>query len=201
MPQILTIDFDITMGPSIELYNDIIGDNKGIDTVIKQYPLLEYTLTGDLFIYEALTRQLLHFFKQLDSNDVYFIREHQTTVQLLKDIDNFTLINIDHHHDLGYTNSLKIYRPDCGNWVKYLQEQQKIDNYIWFNNANSDYPKDKRYLNYSLNIKEVDFRQIGKIDKLIICNSPQWVPPNLQALFMSWVGLAEEYYGTSYRII
>ena len=35
MNQILTIDFDIIMSPSIQLYNDLIGDQKGVNKIIK----------------------------------------------------------------------------------------------------------------------------------------------------------------------
>ena len=68
MSVILTIDFDIVMAPSIGLYNDIIGDQKGVDKIIKQYPLMEYTFTADFFIYEAVTRALMNLFKKVPAN-------------------------------------------------------------------------------------------------------------------------------------
>ena len=207
LQKILTIDFDIVMGPSIQLYNDIINDNKGIDKIIKQYPLLEYTLTGDFFVYEALTRELVKFFKNLSAKDICFIREHHSIINELKSVDEYILYNVDHHHDLGYNTTRptsKIIRPDCGNWVKYLYDQGKIKEYVWICNENSDFPMnglEKTYLKDWAYIKETDFRNFKDINKLIICNSPQWVPPNFQALFMSWIGLAEEYYETEYKVI
>ena len=207
MYQVLTIDFDIIMGPSIQLYNDIIGDNKGIDKVIKQYPLLEYTLTGDMFVYEALTRELMKLYRQLTPSDIYFTREHQTAVRILEPLEKFKLYNIDHHHDLGYNRTMptsKIIRPECGNWVKYLYDKGKIEKYIWICNNNSDFPSNglgKLYLEDSVEIRETDFSLIGKVDKLIICNSPQWIPPNIQALYMTWVGIAEEYFCEDFKIL
>lgn len=206
MSAILTIDFDIIMSPSIQLYNDLVGDNKGVNKIIKQYPLLEYTMTADFFIYEAITRELVKLFKRIPSNDVYFISEHHNLIPLVKDINKFSLFNIDHHHDLGYnktTPTTKILRPECGNWVKYLGDKEKLNKYIWVCNDNSDMPPSnlhKAYLTEPINIKEFNFDSIQDIRKLIICNSPQWIPANIQALFMAWIGIAEEYYGRDFKI-
>ena len=62
---------------------------------------------------------------------------------MVKDIDRFQLFNIDHHHDIGYnktTVATKIIRPECGNWVKYLGDKDKLSEYIWICNDNSDIP-------------------------------------------------------------
>lgn len=207
MSQILTIDFDIIMSPSIQLYNDLIGDQKGVNKIIKNYPLLEYTLTGDFFIYEVITRGLIQLFKKINSENIFFISEHQTLVKLTEDMDKFDLINIDHHHDLGYNKIIpttKIIRPDCGNWAKYLSDKGKINSYIWVCNDNSDMPSNsmsKAYINETIGLELINFSAIDNIDRLIICNSPQWIPPNIQALFMSWVGIAEEFYGKSFNIL
>lgn len=207
MSKILTIDFDVIMAPSIELYNDIIGDNKGIDKVIKQYPLLEYTLTADLYVYEILTRELIKLFKYLPAEKVCFVKEHQDLIKCVDEYESFTLFNIDHHHDIGYNRTMpttKVLRPECGNWVKWLKDKGRIDSYYWACNNNSAMPTgglSKMYLTDSVEIKEFDFGVLADIDKLIICNSPQWVPPNIQALYMTWVGMAEEYYGKTFKIL
>ena len=98
----------------------------------------------------------------------------------------------------------KILRPECGNWVKYLSDKNRINEYIWVCNDNSDMPTaslHKSYLTEPINIKEFNFDSVRDVQKLIICNSPQWIPANIQALFMSWVGIAEEYYGKDFKII
>lgn len=207
MSAILTIDFDIIMSPSIQLYNDLIGDQKSVNKIIKQYPLLEYTMTADFFIYEAITRELVKLFKRLPAEKVYFIKEHQTLLQLVKDIDKFQLFNVDHHHDIGYNKTkaaTKIIKPECGNWVKYLGDKGKLNEYIWICNDNSDMPASdlhKIYLTEPINVKEFNFDSVQDIDKLIICNSPQWIPANIQALFMAWLGIAEEFYDKSFNLI
>lgn len=202
MLRILTIDFDIIMAPSIQLYNDIIRDNKGIDKIIQQYPLLEYTLSGDFFIYELLTGQLIKIIKQIKSEDISFIREHQQIIKLLDEKEKIELINIDHHHDLGYEGlSKKIIFPNCGNWVKYLIDKDLVESYIWVHNDNSDFPNNKIFINEEYNINDFDFSRLINIDKLIICNSPQWVPPNFQALFTSWIGIVENFFERNYNLL
>lgn len=206
MSTVLTIDFDIIMSPSIQLYNDLIGDRKGVNKIIKQYPLMEYIMAPDFFIYENLTRELVRLFKRLPTDKVFFISEHDSVISLTKDLKEFKLVNIDHHHDIGYdktTATTKILYPDCGNWVKYLSDKGKITEYVWVNNSNSDKPNDsllRAYLGAFLEIKEFDFESIQDIDRLIICNSPQWIPPNSQALYMAWVGIAEEFYERNFKI-
>ena len=207
MSNVLTIDFDLIMAPSIELYNDIIGDEEGINEVIQKYPLLEYTLTADFFIYEALTRGLMILFKKIPADNVYFISNHQDIIPIVGDLEKFSLINIDHHHDIAYGSTKPtsfIRQAECGNWVKYLSDLGKIKEYIWIHNKNSIMPKigfSKPYLYEDLEIQTIDFNKFENIDKLVICNSPHWVPPNVQALFMTWIGIAEEYYGKNFEIL
>lgn len=202
MEKILTIDFDIIMAPSIELYNDLVGDNKGVNDIIQKYPLLEYTLSGDFFIYELLTGQLIKLFKNIPPENIHFIREHHQLIKFVNNKEKINLINIDHHHDLGYEKlSKKILLPNCGNWVKYLYEKDLLESYIWIHNSDSVMPNSKIIINNDYNLKDYNFQDLDKIDKLIICNSPQWLPTNFQALFTSWIGIAENYFERNFDIL
>lgn len=206
MSKILTVDFDIIMSSTIELYNDVIGEFRSMDKILKEYPKIESILEADLFIYSELTRYLLYLFKRLSPDKVYFISEHQKIVPIIKDDKDIDLINIDHHHDIGYdgtTINTKILIPHCGNWVKYLTDLNKIKSYFWIHDNKSLAPQNnlnKGYLTESMNIRTCNLYSLGEIDKLIICNSPQWIPPNIQALFVTWIGIAEEYYGRDFKI-
>ena len=68
---ILTIDFDIIMAPSIQLYNDIIkGNNEWtIENMTEIYPLLNY-VEADFEIYQKLTNFFLSSF--YNQNENYF---------------------------------------------------------------------------------------------------------------------------------
>lgn len=206
MNNILTIDFDIIMKPSIQLYNDLIGDSKSINKVLRQYPSLEYCLSSDLNIYEYLTRFIILNIKKMNKNSVHFIREHNTAIPIIEKYDECVLYNIDHHHDLGYniTASTKIFKPDCGNWVKYLMDKQKVKKYIWIHNDNSNMPSstlfEMKYINTKIELSNFSPLEYltENMDELIICNSPQWIPNSLQPLFMTWMTICEEYYQTNY---
>lgn len=197
---IVTIDFDIIMKPSIQLYNDLVGSNKKIDKIIKEYPSLEYCLSADLYIYEYLTRFLVSMFPRLRREQINFIKSHEEIIKLVEKDEPFHLLNIDHHHDLGYENvrpNTKIFRPGCGDWAKYLIDNKKILSYAWAHNNNSDFPStsmmsyiNEHYILYDFNLDRIPVQ----IDKLIICNSPQWIPNNIQPLFYTWESICEEWY-------
>lgn len=194
MNKILTIDFDIIMSPSINLYNDLINDRRTIDAIVKEYPALEYCLKADLYIYEFLTRIIGKVFNKINKNDVYFISEHHNIVKLIQEKE-IILYNIDHHHDLGYSevSNLKS-KPNCGNWVKFLWNQGKIKEYYWFHNSNSELPyrqKDKEIVTKESELSEINSEMFADFDKIILCNSPQWIPVEYQSLFQLWIGMAE----------
>lgn len=207
MTEVLTIDFDIIMKPSIEIYNDLIGDSKDIQSIIKQNPGIEYCLPPDLSIYGAITRLIMRFIKQLNEDDVYFIREHQHICDIIKGLDKCNLINIDHHHDIGYSGvsiNSAVRMPECGNWVKYLTDLGKINEYTWINNSNSMFPNKymgNRYITNGSTIDRFMPDEKYKPDKLIICLSLQWIPSSMLPLFYTWMGICEEYYNKEFNFL
>lgn len=98
METILTIDFDIIMWPSIELYNHFVnGDDDNMWDIETDFPLLQYA-NADLELYYKLTNFLLKY-KEKNIKFI-FINSHD---EILKYINSpSTMVNIDHHHDLGY---------------------------------------------------------------------------------------------------
>lgn len=203
MNKILTIDFDIIMSPSINLYNDLINDRRTIDAIVKEYPALEYCLKADLYIYEFLTRIIGKVLDKVDKNCVYFISEHHKAVKLIPE-GKVILYNVDHHHDLSYDeiSNLKS-KPNCGNWIKYLWEQRKIKEYHWIHNVNSELPyrqKDKKIITKDYKINDINFELFAEVNKVILCNSPQWIPVEYQSLFYLWRDMAELLKGRRYQI-
>ena len=131
---IVTIDFDIIMGPSIGLYNNLINSETRASDLIKDFPYLNCA-NADLNTYEFLTRYYINVLKKLDKSKIYFIKSHEQVVPLVSKNRDANLINIDHHHDLGYSD--KEEPLNCGNWAKILKDEGKIKDYIWLNNGNS----------------------------------------------------------------
>lgn len=204
--KIWTIDFDIIMAPSIELYNDLIEDRKDIQSVIRMYPGLEYCLPADLAIYNGITMNIMALLKQLSSNDVYFVREHQDICKVVEDLDEFDLVNVDHHHDVGYgagaTVSNKVRRPESGNWVKYLKEQSKLKEYTWIHDARAVRPSlnlSKAFIDNEIGLEQ--YAGKFKADKLILCQSPQWIPASYLHLYYTWMSICEEYYGKQFKFV
>lgn len=202
---IVTIDFDIIMRPSIELYNDYIGDTVNITDVINDYPLLGMA-NADLNIYEYLTRYLVKVFKKLDKKKIYFVHSHEMVVPLVSKYKDINLVNIDHHHDLGYGEKTTAYgMASCGNWAKKLLDLRLLSSYTWVSNPESSMLpeefQDREYIQDVL-LEDYSLDELAdKTDMLIICESFDWIPPQFRPLYFAWVGIYEEFTGSQYPMI
>lgn len=209
MKNIVTIDFDIIMGPSIEGYNDLITDQISLELLANKFPFYNYA-EADLYVYEYLTRYLTEIVTHTDDkNKIKFITSHDLMYHICKnEQEPFNLINIDHHHDINYNDNWDkpIVDVDTGNWVKRLFDMGKINRYIWVANTNSAmYNVEKcPYENkISVNLlKEYDLEQlVANTDMLVFCFSPEYIPPVYKPLFLTWRAIAEEIMNTDYLII
>ena len=128
---IVSIDFDIIMAPSIEFYNNMVRTRSLFND-----PLLQ-VCNADLEHYRRLTDWLI---KNKKNDNVVIIKSHERIVNHISGPED-VIINIDHHHDLGYdfhTNEEdKITKINCGNWAEYLLSNNLIKKYVWINNENS----------------------------------------------------------------
>ena len=192
--KIVTIDFDIIMRPSIESYNYFINEEGcGIDQLEEEFVHFQ-NCQADLSIYKLLTDFILN----VESEKIFFISSHKDILQFVNDSVN--LINIDHHHDLGYSNEShsEVFEISCGNWVEQLYREDKLKSYTWIHNQNSlpligdqakidndlilsDENEMKKYLN---NLAQ-------HTDSLIICSSFPWVPSIYRPLFDTWHSICE----------
>lgn len=190
METIITIDFDIIMWPSIELYNNFInGDIDNMRNITQQMPLLNYA-NADLELYKKLTNYLLKL-KEQNVNFV-FINSHE---QILNEISNkCNLINIDHHHDLGYgISQWKDKIIACGNWAYWAIQKDLIKSYIWLHDPMST--KISIDENYSISekasistniIMEMKLNEFIIPSKIIICSSYSWIPIHIRPLYELW---------------
>lgn len=199
MKKILSIDFDIIMAPCIEIYNNMVPSLDWRE--LEKIPQLK-VLTADLIHYNRLTKYLIKLSNYIDKENIFFIENHAQIINYLKDDDQIDLINIDHHHDIGYFHKdNENDKLNCGNWVGYLLDNNILSSYTWICNENSiDYkenkiiPYDKRYL------FKLDLDTIPIPDKLIICLSEPWVPPNFRELFFVWIEIYNKIYNTAFKI-
>lgn len=194
---VVSIDFDIIMAPSIELYGSF-GQKQ---------PYEDYYMNlfnADLVIYNKITNWLLNNVPNLNETDIYFIESHEQIINFLPKDDNIALFNIDHHHDLGYKSPKDLDEEDlsldCGNWGLYLLKNNLITNYTWIKNSNSS----KSFYNkYSYNSKcfyDFDLNKL-KPNKIIICLSAPWVPEQYYPLFNLWIDMISKIKNTNYYLI
>lgn len=185
--KVVTIDFDIIMEPSIIFYNHIVPSARWEDLYKNAIPNL---FTADLIHYERLTKWVINMFHSLPAENVQFIYSHDMAYELLKDYDNIELINIDHHHDYGYDKGDNS-KVTCANWVKYLAQENHLASYLWVNNESSDVHPNATIDSQCL--KKTNLSTLNP-DILIICLSPEWVPPHIRPLFDLWTDFYEQQY-------
>jgi len=187
MKKYLTIDFDIIMHPCIELYNDY---DETADEFLINYPFLNL-LPADLELYEQLT----NFLYSQKNKDFYFMEDHHEFVKLTQNDGPFELINIDHHHDLGYGDNYRwtipVKQVNDGNWVHKLWNLNRITKYTWIKDDKSQDPpaQSKKYLTEKHFISNVNLEDYKDCQKIFISHSPIWIPSEYEPLYNIWVEL------------
>ena len=201
MKQVVTIDFDIIMAPSIELYNDRIGPHeRDVEEVIRKFPCLN-GMTANLDTFRIVT----HFISRVDPSKISFITQHREMRDFIKEFDEpVELINIDHHHDICYHPIAddKWDSVGCGNWVKYLFMNNMIDKYVHIGDKLSamPFPEDQHLVTEFLDINENSLDHlVDEIDELCICLSPAWVPSQYHGLFEAWATALGVMKNTKYK--
>lgn len=187
MKTITTIDFDIIMEPSIELYNDLLGEYYTDATNVKQVFSFVGQLPANLELYKKLTL----FISKIDKEKIHWIENHH---EILSDInEKINLINIDHHHDINYDEDewkVLTRKPNEGNWVKRLYELRFINKYIWLKDYESidlDKEYQSKYISELHFFEDYDLNKlIEETDELFICSSYDWIPEEYHSLFELW---------------
>lgn len=209
MKNIVTIDFDIIMGPSIDGYNDMVGSEMPLKYLANKFPYFGMA-EPDLYVYEYVTRYLTEILTHIDNKDkIKFISTHDLMYHICKnEKEKFNLINIDHHHDINYRDSWDqpIIEIDEGNWVKRLFDMNKINRYVWVGNSNSIlFDLNQCPFKDRINMEVLRDYDLGKLaantDELICCFSAAYIPPLYEPLFLTWRAIAEEIMNTDYLII
>lgn len=197
MKNILSIDFDIIMEPSIQFYNNMthitwneIGKGNNYVDI----------LTANYDTYHKLTKYLLSLTKKLPKEHIHFIYDHHHIVSMLDENEQYNVVNIDHHHDKGYPQREQediLSQPlNCGNWVRFVPNLNK---YTWIKNPNSISVIGENIESVpGLNIANYPLETLTIPDEVFICFSVPWIPPNHQSLFYLWMDLLNEIYHTHF---
>lgn len=200
---ILSIDFDICMWKDIELYNSLVNSFNTVDNVIKDYPLLQ-GVRFDADIYNRLTGLIVKIARRLPVNKIHFISTHEDIVPLFQNGKcNNEVINIDHHHDLGYSQAPdKWNSAGCANWVKFLYQNNMIEKYTHIGDSLSvrPFPEDAPLVTEFIDINSNGIDHLVDIvDELCICLSPAWVPQQYHGLFEAWATTLSVIKNTKYK--
>ena len=205
---IVTIDFDIIMGPSIEGYNDIINDEIGMTQLCEKFPYFN-NAKPDLYVYEYLTRFLVEASKKIPAENFYFISTHDLMYHICDKLnEEVEITNFDHHHDILYNGDFKdpTLIVDAGNWVKALFDIGKLKEYTWIGNVNSvmydskECPFENKIYRYIL--KDFPMGDLANnTDMVVCCFSENYVPEIYQPLFLVWRAIIEEQFNKDYLII
>ena len=200
----MTIDFDIIMGPCILFYNHLVPQSKWED--LNTYEIAN-SLHADYGIYFKLTSYLCNLLKKLKSDQIVFVTGHDQVLNFIDKNEKYNIINIDHHHDLGYgNNAQKGYELNCANWVKHMMDNNQCSSYMWFRNQDSE-------LNGGVDQTDVtslctdilltmatNLDGLATPDLLCIVTSPQWVPPKFLYLLDCWLTMCESFYGHEFEL-
>lgn len=196
MTNITTIDFDIMMAPSIQMYNnmtDIPWENRR--NISPHFNLL--TLDG--VHYQKITSYILGLTKALKAEQIVIIENHEQILDVIPTDDRIALTNIDHHHDIEYDSDTDD-KITSGNWVKQLYLRNQCQSYFWIRNGNSSMPveKNEHYLTSHIDLREYDLNKLMPPDVLVLCLSQPWVPPEYQPLFFTWLDMLNRIYDTHF---
>lgn len=193
MINILSLDIDWIMEPSIQIYNNLINEDSPVEQYNLDIKAPGAILNSDLNKYLQLNRLLFSKQCKVQLQDICITKTHKDIVKAIdcwKINESFSIYNIDHHHDCGYPDTAgdeKYYnRCTCGNWVTYIALNNKMfKHYVWINNINSNTYIDpwatKRLPKMSVS-DDINYLSNIKFDKVFICTSPGWIPTNIEPL-------------------
>lgn len=198
---ILSIDFDWIMQPTIRAYNDLsygynrLGPAEIWDNIFSAMP--GFNPQCDLNYFTDLYFLLKRYLKNLNVEDVYIGMNHDELYKFMEQLGakKYSVYNIDHHHDLGYRleeQALSDQPLTMANWATKAHENLNMYKYTWIHNTNSGVPE---YIPETLkytHTTDLNILDGVRIDKIFICPSWEWVPLKYQNLFAILVSLFDD---------
>lgn len=217
---VLSIDMDYIMGPCIELYNSIIGQDpydryspEDFWAKLNEFLNIEQFLTYDeeklLFLIKIFSKAL----SIVPAENILFATEHDMILNLLCGSERnagetFEIYNLDHHHDIYYgvrqkEEAERFSFASPANWVYYLGSNRKIEEYHWLRNKNSaEFPfEEQKELYFPVSL-DTSYEEIEKVrfDYIFVCMSKKYYPPRFQQYFDMLVLIAEGVKGVAFDV-
>ena len=152
------------------------------------------------------------FFYNVDNaKKILFGKHHHQILTDLVDHNNIVIHNIDNHHDICDQDwqlpKIKDGNGYHGCWVGSLMYENKLREYYWYNNSDSEplmldhfgaqliTEKGIKYVvNDKLNIPSMDY------DLIFVCHSPDYIPPAFHSLYESYLDCCAILYGSKSKM-
>lgn len=204
MKRVLSIDFDVILGSNLMFYNHLVP--KFSWEQLKDYPQM-MTNKIDANYYQYLTKLLMQIAPCIDPKNIVFAENHAKILDILPLHEEIELINIDHHHDLGYLSEEQngnFSTINCSNWVQAFAQKGQLKHYTWISNNYYENYNLKDY-KYKINMDHIVLQpdkelSIQSPDILFICLSEPWTPPEVRPLFFTWMDLYNNYFNTHFTM-
>lgn len=207
---ILTIDLDIIMEPCINLYNKDIQPQQTREQMwnnIQNWRDIERHLS----INKDLWNTIVKIIEKASIKQIPYIAysdNHGQILPFLNYIYNHygyklgtdLIINIDHHHDLGYHDVNQQINHNiitCANWAYFLLNTHYTNAYLWLHNQNSEICNHFSEFNSSENIftSDIDIDiLLEKCDGIIFIGSSAWIPLQYNHYLFSLQALLCKYF-------
>ena len=156
--------------------------------------------------YQHLEKLNRLFFSKVDSaKRILFGKHHHQILADLLDHDNINLHNIDHHHDIcdkdWQVMNIKNGKATHGSWVGNLMYENKIKEYIWFNNLDSEpllisHFGSELILQHNIKYIADDHLEISEeieYDLIFVALSPEYLIDHFGPC-KTWLGIYQTYF-------
>ena len=173
---ILSIDLDYAYSPVIAAYDDFVEGSR-ISFEAQQSIFIEHGLPEPRVnpVKLEYLRQVLK--AALNANPVS-IAEGQHHHEILDFLDRdamFSIVNVDHHHDIFYPGWHDPSELDEGNWVNWLARNQQIHSYTWVRNSDSENLDPDVDVSFPYTETEwLNPAELPLFHQIFVCTSPHW---------------------------
>lgn len=170
---ILSLDIDYAYSPTISAYDDyVVGSAISTETqqkIFKDKNLPEPKVNPQKIklLKSKLAGKIEH------ESKIVLANHHHCILDYLPLDKEFSLYNIDHHHDIFYPGWHTLEILDEGNWAHRLEKFQ-CKKYTWIRNKDSENLEPSVSLNFNYVEEYLDNIILPSFGFVFCCSSPHW---------------------------
>ena len=170
---ILSLDIDYAYSPTISAYDDyVVGSTITLEAqekILKDKNMPEPTVnTAKLKeLRQTLTGKIL------PSSHLVIAKHHHDILSHLPRNKEFSIFNIDHHHDIFYPGWHSLDVLDEGNWAHRLADYN-CQKYTWIRNKDSENLDATVKIAFQYEEAYLEDVSLPNFDFVFCCSSPHW---------------------------